>query len=124
MMLIHSRKRGTQLRAEGDLRVLWLTAGRSELALSVEGVWLRRGRTEAELPWAVIQQLQAVSVNGPSRRRKVRIELFRRDQGFQTLGPFDRAPAERWVQAAADAAREHGEQTLPLEGALGFALQA
>lgn len=123
MVPILSRKRGTQLRAEGDLRVLWLTAGRSELALSVEGIWLRRGLLEAELPWDVIQQLQAVAVNGPSRQRKVRIELFQRDDGFQTLGPFDRAPAERWVQAAADAAREHGEQTMPLEGAMGFALQ-
>lgn len=122
-MVIRSRTRGTQLRAEGDLRVLWLTAGRSELALSVEGVWLRRGRTEAELAWAAIQQLQAVAVTGPSRQRKVRIELFRRDSGFFALGPFERAPAERWVQAAAEAAREHGEKTLPLEGAIGFALQ-
>jgi hypothetical protein len=122
MVSIRSRTRGTQLRAEGDLRVLWLTAGRSELALSVEGVWLRRGRAEAELPWAAIQQLQAVAVSGPGRQRKVRIELFRRDGTFQALGPYDRAPAERWIQAAAEAAREHGEATLPLEGALGFAL--
>lgn len=111
----------TRLHAEGDLRVLWLSAGRSELALSVEGLWLRRGRREAELRWEEIQQVQAVPTPGP-RRGVVRIEIFDRAGGVDALGPFSRAPAERWLQACAQAATEHGEQPLPLQGATGFAL--
>ena len=111
----------TRLHAEGDLRVLWLSAGRSELALSVEGIWLRRGRKQTELCWDEVQQVQAAPVASP-RRGAVRIEIFRRDGGADAIGPFSRAPAERWLQACAQAATEHGEQPLPLHGATGFAL--
>lgn len=111
----------TRLHAEDDLRVLWLSAGRSELAVSVEGLWLCKGRRESDLRWHEVQQVQAVEATG-LRRGSVRIEVFRTDGGVQVLGPFARAPAERWLQACGDAAREHGEQPLPLEGATGFAL--
>lgn len=111
----------TRLHAEGDLRVLWLSAGRSELALSVEGIWLRRGRKQTELRWEEIQQVQAAPSGGP-RRGTVRIEVFRRDGAADALGPFSRAPAERWLQACAQAALEHGENPLPLHATLGFAL--
>lgn len=111
----------TRLHAEGDLRVLWLSAGRSELALSVEGLWLRRGRRQRELRWEEIQQVQASPVSGP-RRGTVKIEVFTRDGDAQALGPFSRAPAERWLQACAQAAQEHGENPLPLYGTPGFAL--
>lgn len=111
----------TRLHAEGDLRVLWLSAGRSEVALSVEGLWLRRGRRERELRWEEIQQIQAVPAAGP-RRGLVRIEVFDRNGGVETLGPFARAPAERWISACAQAATEHGEHPLGLQGATGFAL--
>lgn len=111
----------TRLHAEGDLRVLWLSAGRSELALSVEGLWLRRGRRETELRWEEIQQIQASPTAG-LRRGTVRIEVFTRDGNADALGPFSRAPAERWLQACAQAAMEHGETPLPLHGTTGFAL--
>jgi len=117
-----SAGRRTKLHAEADLRVLWLVAGSSELALSVEGLWLSKGRNGTELRWEDIQQVQAVAVTGLHRRKDVRIEVFRTDGDVHALGPFARAPAERWLQACAEAAEEHGAQPLPLAGALGFAL--
>lgn len=120
-LVMNSAAGRTRLHAEGDLRVLWLTAGRSELALSVQGVWLRRGRRESELRWEEIQQVQAVAAPG-LRRGSVRVEVFTPDGSVHALGPFGRAPAERWIAACAQAATEAGQAPLPLEGATGFAL--
>lgn len=114
--------RQTRLYAEPDVRVLWLTAGRSELALSVQGLWLHHGRREAELEWHELQQVQVVPAGALSRQREVRVEVFARDGRVHSLGPFARGPAERWIQACAEAATERGEEPLPLEGAIGFAL--
>lgn len=123
-VVMGSRARGTQLHAEGDLRVLWLLAGRSEIALSVEGLWFRRGRRQGELLWSEVQQLQAVPAGGPRRSPRVRVEVFDRQGAVHTLGPFARPQAERWVLACVQAAEERGEQPLALDGALGFALPA
>jgi hypothetical protein len=111
----------TRLHAEPDLRVLWLCAGKSELALSEQGLWLRRGRREAELVWREIRQVQAVA-GSVAGQGALRVEIFRRDGGAHVLGPFDRPPAERWLEACGEAAAEHGERPLPLQGAMGFAL--
>lgn len=123
-VVMGSGGRGTKLHAEGDLRVLWLLAGRSEIALSVEGLWFRRGRRQGELLWSEVQQLQAVPAGGRRRGARVRVEVFDRDAGVHTLGPFARPQAERWVQACVQAAEERGERPLPLDGAIGFALRA
>lgn len=120
-LVVNSAAGRTRLHAEGDLRVLWLTAGRSELALSVQGLWLRRGRRQAELRWDEMQQVQAVPASGP-RRGSVRIEVFDTDGDVHVLGPFARAQAERWLSACVEAATEAGRQPLALEGATGFAI--
>lgn len=115
------RPRGrTELWTDPELRVLWLTRRNQELALSLDGMWLRRRRRTAELVWEEIAQVQAV----PSRAlaKGVRIEVFLRNSHVHAVGPFPRLLATRWIAACAEAAREHGERPLRLDGAEGFAL--
>lgn len=116
------RREGTPTRLYGDdeLAVLWLVRGRAELALSSEGVWARSGRQGEELEWKELAQVQGV----PATRAgtTVLVQLFLDDGRARSIGPFARAEAARWLAACRQAAVEHGERALPLDGADGFAL--
>lgn len=115
------RLRGrTDLWTDPELRVLWLTRRSQELALSLDGIWLRRRRREAELVWEEIAQVQVTSSFGLSKG--VRIEVFLPNSGVHSVGPFPHVLASRWIAACAQAAHEHGQRPLALDGADGFAL--
>jgi hypothetical protein len=113
--------RDAKLYGDDELRVLWLTRGKQELALSVEGLWLRTGRRSAELVWDELDQIQATRVGQPWMAPRVRVEVFRTDGSAYTVGPFPSAAAERWLRACAQAAAEHGETLLPVADGIGFA---
>lgn len=118
-----SSDRGARLYGDDELRVLWLSSGRREAALSADGVWLRTRRRTAELQWAELDQVQCTPVGLlPSRSAQARLDVFTVDGSVYAVGPFPRPLAERWVRACAHAASEHGERVLSLEGAAGFAL--
>ncbi len=110
----------TRLWGDDQLAVLWLVRGRDELALSSDGVWAKRARHGEELEWRELAQVQAI----PARRdgTSVLVQLFLRDGRARSLGPFARAEAARWLAACRSAADEHGQVTLPLQDAEGFAL--
>jgi hypothetical protein len=109
-----------QLRGDPELRVLWLSDGRQELALSAEGIWLRTGRREADLPWDDIDQVQLQPIG--RRGRTAKVEVFRGDGTAYAVGPYPAPVAERWVRACVQAAREAGQGPLPLDGGFGCAL--
>lgn len=117
------RSRVARLYGDDDLRVLWLTLGRQELALSVEGIWVRGGRRAVELAWSEVDQIQATPVGGRVMSSRVRVEVFTVEGPIHTAGPFPTPAAERWLRACAQAATEHGERLVPLDGAMGFAVQ-
>jgi hypothetical protein len=107
-----------RLYREDDTGVLWLTAGRSELALSIAGIWLHVGRRTEDLPWAEISQVQRSDV----RRDRASVEVFITRGASRRIGPFPAAKAEQWVRAAGAAASQAGLEPLPLQGSPGFAL--
>jgi hypothetical protein len=107
-----------RLYRDDELEVLWLVAGRHELALSSEGVWVRAGRRSADLPWSQLEQVQQSGL----RRERCRIELFAVGGASYALGPFPSRFAEQWLRAAGDAAHRAGRGPLPIEGGVGFAL--
>jgi hypothetical protein len=109
-----------RLHRDEDLGVLWLSARRAEVALSREGIWVRAGRKDADLPWREIEQVQQSKV----RWERARIEVFRRDGSAYSIGPFPAAQGQRWVRAAGDAAVEAGLAPQRLDGAGGFALRS
>jgi hypothetical protein len=111
-------KSRSRLFREDDLGVLWLTAGRAELALSSDGIWLKTRRQKAELLWSEIEQLQQADV----RKDRARVEIFLVDGSAYSVGPFPAAQGQRWVRAAGDAAFESGCRPRGLSGAVGFAL--
>lgn len=116
-------RRVARLYGDDELRVLWLTMRRQELALSVDGVWLRSGRRTADLAWEDIEQIQMSAVGARWLAPRVRIEIFSRDGRTHTVGPFPSAAAERWMRACAQAATEHGELLTAVSGGDGFALR-
>lgn len=113
-----TRSRDPRLYRDEDLGVLWLTSGRSELALSTEGVWLRTGRTRRELAWGEVDQLQL----GDPRRARACVEIFAEDGHSYSIGPFPAALAEQWVRASTDVARRRGLAVRSLLEGVGFAL--
>jgi len=117
------RRGDARLTVDEELRVLWLTQGSQELALSDDGVWLRSGRRAVDLEWQEIEQLQAVAIRGIRSGNRRRIEIFVRDGHVHVVGPFPSTDAERWVKACARSAADGGRRALPLEGAEGFAFR-
>ena len=111
----------TRLYGDDELRVLWLTRGREELAVSSLGLWFRSGRRTAELVWTEVDQLQVEPV-GRRAEGFVFVEVFPGGGKPCSVGPFAAPEATRWLRACREAAQEHGERTLDLDGAEGFAL--
>ncbi len=110
-----------RLSLDSELGVLWLARGPQELALSDGGLWLHSGRHEAELTWDEVDQVQLA----PARGDEARVEIFVADGAISVVGPFPVAEGEHWVRAAATrAAAAAGRRTLPLDGAVGFALRS
>lgn len=120
MRLPTRRPAECRLSLDEELGVLWLARGLQELALSDGGLWLHSGRHEAELTWDEVDQVQL----SPSRGDEARVEVFVADGAVSVVGPFPLAEGEHWVKAAAGRALKAGRRTLPLDGAVGFAIRA
>ncbi|MDP9405300.1 MAG: hypothetical protein M3O86_01680 [Actinomycetota bacterium] len=112
--------RRARLYADDALRVLWLSQGRQELALSDAGVWLRSGRRQRDLPWAEIEQVQVRKLAFPGGSLAW-VDLFTATEDHR-VGLFPAGVATSWVEACATAAAAAGHVPLPLDGASGFAL--
>jgi hypothetical protein len=113
------RRRPPTLRQDADLGVLWLTAGRHELALSRTGVWVRAGARRADLPWVEIDQVQLGDVRGV----RACVEVFTVAGRTYSMGPFPAPLAERWVRACADVAKREGVAARGLRDAVGLAIE-
>jgi hypothetical protein len=113
-------RRGARLHRDDELDVLWLTCGRSELALSADGVWLRRGRRSADLTWDEVEQIQL----GDPRGDEACLEIFPRDAPPCAAGPFPVALATTWIASAGASAAAAQRRPRALDGAPGFALPA
>jgi hypothetical protein len=110
----------TGLYRDEELGVLWLSGARTEVALSRDGLWVRSGRHEADLPWTEVEQVQQAVV----RRSRARIEVFTRSGAAYSLGPYPAAAGERWVRAASAAVNAAGWRPRPVLEGVGFALVA
>jgi hypothetical protein len=107
----------TRLYADAESRVLWLSRGRAELALSRDGVWLRGRRGEADVVWDHLDQIQVVAA-GLGRSH---IDVFT-GSAVHRVGAFPERDASAWVAACAAAAEDAGYTYLTLRGAEGFAM--
>jgi hypothetical protein len=115
------RARGpARLYDDPELGVLWLTRGEHELAVSASGMWLRRGRYEADLTWAEVEQVQITQ--GRREDGTAFLEVFTA-AGVWQLGPFPLASARRLVHDCEACATADGFLLLPLAAAEGFALR-
>ena len=111
---------GTRLYADEDLRVLWLTRRRQEIALSADGLWLRMGRHKVELRWDEIEQVQQSKV--PLWPRLAWIDVFT-GRADHRVGPFPRAKVVLWMSACGAAARDAGRSTAEVAAGAGFAVR-
>lgn len=111
---------GARLYADEDLRVLWLTRRRQEVALSAEGVWLRMGRHKVELRWDDVEQVQLSKV--PLWPRRAWIDVFTTDADHR-VGPFPRQQVVLWLSACAAAVRDSGRTISEVAAGAGFALR-
>ena len=109
-----------RLHAESERRVLWLTDGRREIAVSATGVHQRRKGVETAMAWDRIVQVQVTRV--PLWPWRAWVDVFTLS-GDQRVGPFPRDKAELWTAACGAAARDAGYATLALSAASGFALR-
>jgi hypothetical protein len=116
-----ARARGpARLFDDTELGVLWLTRGAHELAASAGGIWLRRGRYEADLTWPEVEQVQVVRAKRDDGTAS--LEVFTTTGTWQ-LGPFPVPSVQRWIRACAAAAAADGWYLLPLDSSDGFALR-
>lgn len=114
--------RRARLYADEALRVLWLSQGRQELALSEAGVWLRSGRRRRDLTWDEIEQVQVHELSFPVGILAW-VDLFTATEDNR-VGLFPATLATSWVEACATAAAAAGHSPKPLDGANGFDLTA
>lgn len=113
----------TRLYGDNELRVLWLTRGREELAVSSGGLYFRSGRRRSELTWDEVAQLQLSPV-GRRAQGSALIEVFPRSGRPCAIGPFAGPEAERWLQTCREAAQAAPAPTVDLDGAVGFAVRS